>query len=66
MANEYPVPTPAGQLKRPDFKNLISTDVAACDDVGFAAQLEQGATSRQELQQIFTQAGRFPLAGGNQ
>lgn len=49
MANEYPVPTPAGQLKRPDFKNLISTDVAACDDVGFAAQLEQGATSRQEL-----------------
>lgn len=63
MADEYPVPTPAGTPKRPDFKNLISTDVAAADDVGFAAQLEQGAKSRQELQQIFTQSGRFPLSG---
>jgi hypothetical protein len=59
MAGE-PISTPAGQPKRPDYNNLLSTDVASATDVGFAAQLEQGAAARKDLQAASSQ--RFPLS----
>lgn len=50
-----------GQVAQPNYSGLLSADVAACTDVGIAAQLEAGAQSRTELQQAMAQS-RYPLS----